>query len=188
MGRLRRSLPVLCALLRPHIQRVWCRFGASQTNLLRREISFMRILALWVFLVATSAFGGNLIQTTPFPSKPVPSDGQDHPRPWVNPTGKTIYIVRSRLFLYGGGSYNVFGSLSGFVTRNSDGSILTYWTWPVSDDTIATGPQGNQVSDDFRPDYFQLNAGETLTLHVFSGGFGGLSSSVAGWIWYSLTP
>lgn len=150
----------------------------------------MKFLAL--FLFAVNAHAAALIQLTIFPEFFVPSNGVGTPEPWTNNLGFTVYIKRLHLYMFPGSCIPIAvakgGGFGGNVKRMSDGSSLAYWDWAVNPSTLGSGPDGTTKAENYAPDYMAVSPGDTLTITVYSTGFGGVKSAISGWIWYSTTP
>ena len=149
------------------------------------------VRGLTVLVLICSAFmlkAGDLI-CGPQLFEYLPSDGQVRSQSWVNSTGNTVYVVRVSVYVYGA-NYSPGGTVFGAVSRNSDYNLLTYWSWVLNDDTEPHGPQGSEVSENFRPDYITIAPGDGLTIQSYSAGFGGPAyrSFVSGYFWYSFNP
>jgi hypothetical protein len=146
------------------------------------------LIALLALAGALHAGAGDLI-CGPQLIESLPSDGQVRSVGWVNDTGKTVYVVKLEVYVYNA-TYNPGGNLFGAVSRNSDDNLLTYWSWVLTEDTEPHGPQGNEVVENFRPDYVTIKPGDGITLQAYSIGFGGPTNQalVSGYFWYTPTP
>jgi hypothetical protein len=149
------------------------------------------IIALALLLGAQGASAGDMIEVTAVHSGYFQSDGEFHENGWTNTTGATIYIKRVWALLFPP-SYSqspgvAVGAMSGYVYRESDQNIATYWNWNVT--SIPPGPNGTYVETDFAPPtYFALANGDRLTLATAASGFNGQNAAIALWFWYTTQP
>jgi hypothetical protein len=149
------------------------------------KIKYILELAVSLWLAA-AAQAGDLV-SGPRLFEYLPSDGVIRTQGWTNKTGQIVYITKLDVYVYGA-NYNPGGLVFGAVSRNSDYGLMAYWSWVVNDDTFPNGPQGSEVREDFRPDYFAIVPGDGITMQAYSRGFGGpaYQSFVSGYFWYTL--
>lgn len=140
---------------------------------------------LALLLMAGLATAGELHWVKAAVSTGIPSDGLYHEFKYTNLTGQTIFVTRIIAYVQGGSFGG--GDLNGYIYRESDDAETgVYWTWHLmpGDNPFGTGPQGNQVPQNYGSDYFTLVPGDGLTLKAKGTGFGGLPSLAGFHFWY----
>jgi hypothetical protein len=140
--------------------------------------TLIALIGLTIFI-----HGGDLTWVKAWPERTIPPNTRYVESEWENKTGKTIYVTAIKVFPRG--YYvtpNTTSVIQGWIERY-DGSELLYWENEFTDN-----PYGQDQYVAFRPDYFQLDPGDRLTMYVRSRGNGAQVTGIAAHLWYVLKP
>ena len=147
---------------------------------------------LLTILLPLSALASDLHSMQIFPdtyisgTKEVSYTFPNNKTPWpAVANGSAIYITRIVTYMSVGSNFN--GNLVFWAKRNSDQSALQYAGFTVINGIIL-GQDGGRYADDFEPDSFMLDPGDSIIMADSAGTIGSAESLVSIFIWYRLTP